>query len=149
MRCQQVEAPASLLWGGHLPSSSIGRAERTTTGQRETTCKSPKVTDLFQIAELELGEKTTLGKAIVRAVDFKINAEDPQSSMTGTVWIDLNTHLPLKRVMRFKGVNVEETYVKWELDALTERTTFSRREAHLPQTNTGHGRRVTSRSAGL
>jgi outer membrane lipoprotein-sorting protein len=74
---------------------------------------------------LELGEKTTQGKRTVQAVNYEINADDPKSSMTGTVWIDLRTHLPQKRTVTLKGFSAEENYTNWKLDTPIEEATFS------------------------
>ncbi len=117
---------ASLTHTGFLvPYVFIAHQEKSTGGQRETVAKSPKVTNLFKVGELELGEKTTQGKRTVQAVNYKINADDPKSSMTGTVWIDLKTHLPQKRTVTLKGFSAEENYTNWKLDTPIEEATFS------------------------
>ncbi len=111
---------ASLTHTGFLVVTQLCSAS-----QRQDAAKSPKVTDLFKVGELELGEKTTQGKRTVQAVNYKINADDPKSSMTGTVWIDLKTHLPQKRTVTLNGFTAEENYTNWKLDTPIEEATFS------------------------
>ena len=100
--------------------TSLRRCKQRSLAQRKS-----RVTDIFKVGTLELGEKAILGKRTARAVHYRINADDPQSSITGTLWIDLKTHLPQKRTMTFMGISAEEDYTNWKLDTPIEQATFS------------------------
>jgi outer membrane lipoprotein-sorting protein len=85
--------------------------------------KKPEPFDLdkqFAISDLKLGKKEMVSGKEAQAIDYKLTTKAGKEPLAVTVWIDVKTNLPVKRVVTLqKGketVTVTETYTKPALD---------------------------------
>jgi outer membrane lipoprotein-sorting protein len=80
--------------------------------------KEPGLDDLLKVSDLVLGKKEKVGERETQVIDYKLvmdNGYTAESTIwLGTIWLDTETKLPLKRVLSFKNANesrrVTETY---------------------------------------
>lgn len=50
------------------------------------------------MSDLKLGKKEMVDGSEAQAIEFKLNIEGPKDALAITVWVDLKTNLPVKRV---------------------------------------------------
>jgi hypothetical protein len=82
--------------------------------------KEPGLDDLLNVSDFVLGKKEQVGEREAQVIDYKLVMDNGPPQVTestiwlGTVWLDTETKLPLKRVLSFKNANesrrVTETY---------------------------------------
>jgi outer membrane lipoprotein-sorting protein len=71
--------------------------------------------DQFVASGFKMGAKEKVGAREAQAVDYKLEKKG-QSASEATVWIDLETHLPLKRTAKMGDMTLSETYAEFKLD---------------------------------
>jgi hypothetical protein len=65
--------------------------------------KKPELFDLnkeFAVSDLKLGKKESVSGKETQAVDYKLSKKGQKDRLAVTVWIDVKTTLPVKRVVR-------------------------------------------------
>lgn len=81
--------------------------------------RNKKSDEWFQVAEFKLGSREKIGKHQGQGIEYKLSLPDGRT-MPVQLWIDTETHLPLKRVVvgRFgtNDVQVTEIYEEVRLD---------------------------------
>jgi outer membrane lipoprotein-sorting protein len=78
---------------------------------------------LFQAKEFNLGAKEKVQDRETQAVEYKLAAMS-ETDISVTVWIDLKTHLPVKRTIKSKRGSVQETYSDIRLDEKFDASKF-------------------------
>lgn len=80
------------------------------------------------VSDLKLGKKETVGGREVQVLDYKLTVGPGKDAMAVTVWIDVKSDLPVKRVVKFKEgketVTVTESYLKAALDGKVDDKEF-------------------------
>lgn len=75
--------------------------------------KEPGLDDLFNVSDFVLGKKEKVGEREAQRINYKLLMDNRDTAET-TVWLDLETKLPLKRVLSTKNGNeslrITETY---------------------------------------
>ena len=75
--------------------------------------KEPGLDDLFKVSDFVLGKKEKIGERETQVIDYKL-LMDNRDTAESTIWFDMETKLPLKRVLNSKNNNetlrVTETY---------------------------------------
>jgi len=92
----------------------------------------PKAFDIdkdMAISDLKLGKKETVGEREAQAIEYKLALEAGGDSLAMTVWIDVKTNLPIKRVSLMKEGNmtitITESYAKTVLDGKIDEKEFA------------------------
>jgi outer membrane lipoprotein-sorting protein len=70
--------------------------------------------DLFAVSAFTMGAKEKVGEREGQAVNYKLEKKGHPTSET-TVWIDTETQLPLKRVIKMAGMVLNETYSEFKV----------------------------------
>jgi RNA polymerase sigma factor (sigma-70 family) len=85
--------------------------------------KKPERFDLekqLAVSDIKLGKKETVSGKEAQALDYKLTLKNSKEPLGMTVWIDIKTHLPLRRVITLKvgteTFTVTETYTNAALD---------------------------------
>ncbi len=81
--------------------------------------KEPELDDVLKVSDFVLGEKEKVGEREAQVIDYKLTVDNGYAAVENTIWLgtvllDTETKLPLKRVLSFKNPNesrrVTETY---------------------------------------
>ena len=79
--------------------------------------------DLIATSGHKLGAKEKVGDREAQMVEYKVTRKGHRES-TATVWIDLETLLPLKRTLTKGEITVSETYAEFKLDEKIDAAKF-------------------------
>lgn len=84
----------------------------------------------LRVSGFKPGKKEKVGEREAQAVEYAlVIAEEPKGEYGATVWIDLETHLPLRRVLQKKEgartVTITETFETLTLDGKIDASRFS------------------------
>jgi outer membrane lipoprotein-sorting protein len=79
--------------------------------------------ELFSLSAFKLGAKEKAGEREAQIVDYQIDKKGHRPS-DASVWIDVETHLPLKRVLKKGGMTLTESYSEMKLDERIDPATF-------------------------
>jgi outer membrane lipoprotein-sorting protein len=97
--------------------------------------KKPEPFDLdkqFAVSDVKLGKKEMASGKETQALDYRLTTKTGKEPLAATVWIDVKTNLPVKRVVTVKEgketITVTETYAKASLD-----DKIDNKEFELPQ----------------
>ncbi len=82
--------------------------------QREDKAKADPET-AFAASDFKLGAKEKVGEREAQAVEYKLTRKGEKDS-AAIVWIDAETHLPLKRALKMGTKSLVETYTDFKLD---------------------------------
>lgn len=93
--------------------------------------EKPKAFDIdkdMAILELKLGKKEALGGGEAQAIEYKVSLEGNKEPLLVTVWIDLKTNLPIKRVATVTEgkmtITITEKYAKTVLGCKLDEKEF-------------------------
>jgi outer membrane lipoprotein-sorting protein len=75
----------------------------------------------FALSDFKMGKKEAVADREAQAVHYQLKARGAKEPLEVTVWIDLKTHLPIKRTVTAKegreSMTITETYTNAALDA--------------------------------
>jgi len=90
--------------------------------------KTFDIDKMFKITDLKLGKKGAIDGKETQAIEYKLTPKLAKETMTMTVWIDVKTNLPVKRVAESKEgdkmFTITETYGKLTLDGKVDDKEF-------------------------
>ncbi|HEU4338797.1 MAG TPA: hypothetical protein VFS19_01910 [Planctomycetota bacterium] len=88
--------------------TTIGMLNNSRVGPADLDSKAP-------VKDFKMGAKEKVGDRDTQAVEFKLTL-GKEADIEVTVWIDLATHLPVKRTMKSTKNTIQETTVDVKLD---------------------------------
>jgi outer membrane lipoprotein-sorting protein len=95
---------------------------------RRSDQDEPNVEDLFRVSGFKFGKKDKVGDRAAQVVEYQFAFPD-SPTFQAAVWIDSQTHLPLKRLLTAsKGderLTITETYSGLRIDAALDDKTFA------------------------
>jgi outer membrane lipoprotein-sorting protein len=96
----------SIFHTGFMPAFTLSRRSSGDAASQ------PKLIDMIEVSEFQLGKREQINKRAAQAVTYQITSEQRQFNFKTTVWIDVKTKLPLKREIRLKQFSAVETYTQ-------------------------------------
>lgn len=100
---------------GRMARLSFARSGYFATIAQVGEEKGMEEDELFAVAAFKMGAKEKVGDREAQAVEYRLDKKNRPSS-AATVWIDLETRLPLKRVLKEGEATFVETYSEFALD---------------------------------
>jgi outer membrane lipoprotein-sorting protein len=71
-----------------------------------------KVSEMLKVSDFKLGKREKIKDHEAQAVDYQLTVAKLDDSIKVTVWIDVKTHLPVRRTMTGKGTITEDVRVQ-------------------------------------
>ena len=105
-----------------LAAARAGCLGTIDVSQREEKAKEDPE-KAFAASDFKLGAKEKVGEREAQAVEYKLVRKGEKDS-AATVWIDAETHLPLKRTLKMGTKTLEENYSGWKLDEKIDAAKF-------------------------
>jgi outer membrane lipoprotein-sorting protein len=116
------DAPESIVRLMRICASRAGVMGTLDASQREEKAKVDPET-AFTASDFKLGAKEKVADRESQAISYKLTRKGEQEASV-TVWIDTETHLPLKRSMKKGSRTLTETYTEFTLDGKIDAAKF-------------------------
>jgi hypothetical protein len=98
-------------------TASLLLAERAADPRKEA--REPDLEKTLRVSGFKLGKETRVGGRAARVLEYKVTLEGGKVTATGTIWLDAQTLLPLKRELSAErqGLTnrIVETYSEFKL----------------------------------
>ena len=78
----------------------------------------------FTVSEFKMGAKEKVGERSAQGLEFTVTKKKKKDTAAITLWIDVETQLPLKRTLKLGGRSLTESYSGLKLDEKIDAAKF-------------------------